>query len=104
MASKDLYFIDDPVYSLKFFILTPFDSSAHGTLEDNYNYFHSSLHISVECCFGEVDLQLGIFWWSLKYSLNIDCCTIDACLWLHNFILDNSDYSFMESIDKDIFD
>jgi hypothetical protein len=94
-ASKGLHFIGDSAYSLKLFILTPYDNAAHGTPEDNYNFFHSSLRIAVECCFGDVDIRFGIFWWPLKFSLKANGCIIDACLWLHNFILENSDRSFM---------
>ncbi len=54
--SKGLHFIGDSAYSLKSFILTPYDNAAYGNLEDNYNFFYSSLQIAVECCFGEVDL------------------------------------------------
>jgi len=40
MVSKGLYFIGDSAYSLKSFILTPCDNAAHGSPEDNYNFFH----------------------------------------------------------------
>ncbi len=102
--SKGLHFIGDSAYSLKLFILTPYDNAAHGTPEDNYKFFHSSLQIAVECCFGEVDLQFGIFLWPLKFSLKTNGHIIDACLWLHNFILENSDRSFMGTVDKEVFD
>jgi hypothetical protein len=29
---------------------------------------------------------------------------INACLWQHIFILENSDHSFMGSVDKEVFD
>jgi len=62
LASKRLYFIGDSVYSLKSFLHTPYNNAAHGTAEDNFNFFHLSSCISVECCFGEVDLRFEIFW------------------------------------------
>ena len=34
----------------------------------------------------------------------MSCNVIDACLQLHNFILENSDHRFMGSIDKEVFD
>jgi hypothetical protein len=71
LANKGLYFIGDPAYSLKLFVLTPYDNAAHGTAEDNYNYFHSSSCISVECCFGEVNLRFEIFWKPLKFTLGV---------------------------------
>ena len=42
--------------------LPPFDNVLHGTNEDNYNFFHSSSRICVECTFGEIDLRWGILW------------------------------------------
>ena len=36
--------------------MTPYDNTMHGTSEDNFNYFHSSAKIVVECAFGEIDL------------------------------------------------
>ena len=70
MAQKGFHFIGDSAYALKSFLLTLYDNAAHGSAEDNYNFFHSSSRISVECCFGEIDLCFGIFWQPLKYSLN----------------------------------
>jgi hypothetical protein len=29
---------------------------------------------------------------------------IDACLWLHNFILENSNHGFTDSVNKEVFD
>ncbi len=66
---KDFHFIGDLEYSQKSFILTPYFNAAHGTPENNYNYVHSLLRISVECCLGEIDLQFGIFRRPLKYFL-----------------------------------
>lgn len=104
MTSKGLYFIGDSAYSFKSFTLTPYDNAAHGYPEDNYNFFHSSSRILVECCFGEVDPQFGIFWQPLKFSLKTCCNIIDPCLQLHNFILENSDRRFMGSVDNEVFD
>lgn len=104
MAQKGFHFIGDSAYALKSFLLTPYDNAVHGSAEDNYNFFHSSSRISVECCFGEIDLRFGIFWQPLKYSLDMNCAVIDACFRLHNFIIDhracNTD---MDSIDREIF-
>jgi hypothetical protein len=104
LASKGLHFIGDSAYLIKSFILTPYDNAAHGTPEDNYNFFYSASRIAVECCFGEVDLPFGIIWQPLKFSLKTNCHVIDACLWLHNFILENYNRGFMDSVDKEVFD
>jgi hypothetical protein len=83
------------------------DCAVHGTAEDDFNFFHSSCRISVECCFGEIDLRWGILWRELNYALNVNCKIIDACMRLHNFIVEhrNEDESiFAESLDFEIFD
>ncbi|KAL3768298.1 hypothetical protein ACHAW5_005661 [Stephanodiscus triporus] len=104
LCDKGYYFIGDSAYAIKSFLLTPYDNAFHGTPEDNYNYFHSSSRISVECAFGEVDLRWGIFWKPLKYSLKTNRKIIDACLRLHNYIVDHREGLAMDSIDKLVFD
>lgn len=104
LATKGYYFIGDSAYSLKSFVLTPYDNTLHGSAEDNFNYFHSSSRIAVECAFGEIDLRWGIFWKPLKFSLRINNKIIDACMRLHNFIIDRRTDAFSEAMDRDIFD
>ena len=89
LAEKGYYFIGDSAYALKSFLLTPYNNAEHGTAEDNFNFFHSSSRIAVECCFGEIDLRWGILWRVLSYSLQMNCKIIDACMRLHNFLVDN---------------
>ena len=104
MVNKGYYFIGDSAYGLQSFLLTPYDNAIHGTAEDDYNYFHSSSRISVECAFGEIDLRWGIFWKPLKFSLSMNCRIIDACMRFHNFIVDHRcDRNNMDSVDMDIF-
>jgi hypothetical protein len=88
LAEKGFYFIGDSAYAIKSFLITPFDNAVHGTKEDNYNFFHSSSRISVECAFGEIDLRWGILWSTLRFSLAHNVNVIDACMRLHNFIID----------------
>lgn len=106
MVEKGYFFIGDSAYSLKSFLLTPYDNALHDTPEDNYNFFHSSSQISVECCFGEIDLRFGIFWKPLKFSLDMNCNIIDACMRMHNFIVKNRNREEgigMDPVDKDVF-
>ena len=88
LAMKGFYFIGDSAYSLMSFLVTPFDNVLHETVGDNFNFFHSSSRIIVECTFGEVDLRWGILWRSLGFTLKHNSRIIDACLRLHNFIVD----------------
>ena len=88
--------------------MTPYDNAMHGTEEDNFNFFHSSSRIVVECAFGEIDLRWGILWRPLQFSLDLNCKVIDACMRLHNFIVDfcemNSCVAESIAFDRDVFD
>ena len=87
LAERNLYFIGDSAYAIRSFLLTPVDNTLHGQAGDNYNYYHSSSRISVECAFGEINNRWGILWKSLGYDLSTNTSIIDACLRLHNFIV-----------------
>ena len=89
--------------------MTPYDNAMHGTAEDNFNYFHSSSRIVVECALGEIDLRWGILWRPLQFSLDLNCKIIDACMRLHNFIVDfhEKNLCVVEStpaLDREVFD
>ena len=85
---QGLYFIADSAYALRSYLITPYDNAIHGEYNDNFNFYHSSSRIVVECAFGEIDMRWGIFWKPLKFSLVRNARVIDACLRLHNFIVD----------------
>ena len=85
--------------------MTPYDGTMHGMAEDDFNYFHSSSRISIECAFGKINLRRGILLCALKLSLKMNCMIIDACMRLHNFIVDSrNDESFGTSLDHEVFD
>ena len=46
LGRHGFYFVGDSAYSLKSFLLTPYDNVMHGSHEDNYNFFHSSSSIT----------------------------------------------------------
>ena len=52
LSRLGFYIFGDSDYSLRNFLITPFDNVHHGTPEDNFNFFHSSCMIYVECAFG----------------------------------------------------
>jgi hypothetical protein len=108
LRRRGYYFIGDSAYSLRSFLLPPYDNAMHGTAEDNFNFFHSSSRIVVECAFGEIDLRWGILWRPLHFSLDMNCKVIDACMRLHNFIVDYREryLCVLEStaLDRDVFD
>ena len=85
------YIIGDSAYALRSYLLCPYDNAEVDSAEDTFNYFLSSSRIYVECCFGEVDRRWGVLWRPLEGSLEKKKFLVDACLRLHNFILDERD-------------
>ena len=56
------YFIlGDSAYAIESFLLPPYDQPETKSSQDDFNFFHSSGRITVECAFGEIDLRWGIF-------------------------------------------
>ena len=53
-------------YSMESFLIPPYDNANPKAPEDDFNLYHSSAWITVECAFGEIDLRWGIFWKRLK--------------------------------------
>ena len=85
---KGIFLVGDSAYSLRSYLMTPYNNPGSKSAQDNFNYFLSSCRIFVECCFGEVDRCWGILWRPLVGKLKNHKNTIDACLRLHNFIVD----------------
>ncbi len=104
LYEKGIYFIGDSAYALISFLITPFDNTAHGTSEDNFNFFHSSSQIKVECTFGDIDLRWGMLWMPRSFTLAQNVKVIDTCLQLHNFITEfGKQNSFPVNSDNTIF-
>jgi hypothetical protein len=93
------YFIGDSAYALRQFFITPYDNAMHSTPKDNFNFVNSLSRIVFECAFGEINLRWGISWWPLQFSLALNCKVINACMQIHNFIVDFWEQSQPESID-----
>ncbi len=60
LKRRGYFFIGDSTYSLRSFLLTPYYNAVHDTVEDTFNFFHSSSRIVVECACSEIDLRWGI--------------------------------------------
>ena len=83
------YFIlGDSAYAIESFIIPPYDNTKSKTPEDDFNFYHSSARITVECAFGEIDRRWGIFWSAISYSLYNTCIICEASMHLHNFLVD----------------
>jgi hypothetical protein len=106
LVDKGFHFIGDSAYAIKSFLHPPYDNAAHASAEDNFNFFHSSARIIVECTFGEIDLRFGILWKPLNYSLKFNCSVIDACFVIHNYIVKHREgvSTTMDHADFEVFD
>ena len=82
------YFLGDSVYALESFILVPYDPPSPKTAEDDFDFYHSSARITVECAFGEIYLIWSIFWKRLKSILDNATLIIEGSMRLHNFLVD----------------
>ena len=83
---------------------SPRDNVLHGTPEDDYNFFHSSSRICVECAFGEIDLRWGILWKRLQFTMKNNIRIIDACMRMHNSFVDFREANVIDEVDKILFD
>ena len=66
---ESYYILGDSAYAIESFIIPPYDNTIKPSPEDNFNYYHSSARITVECAFGEIDRRWDIFWSAINYSL-----------------------------------
>ena len=92
------YILGDSAYAIESFVLPPYDAASPKSSEDDFNFYHSSARITVECAFGEIDLRWGIFWKRLTCSLANATLIIEGAMRLHNFLVDYRD----EHADKEL--
>ena len=87
LLAKGFYFMGDSAYSIRSYLLVPFDNAGIQSAQDAFNYHLSTCRIWVECAFGEIDMRWGILWKHLPFSLHRNVKVIDATMRLHNFIV-----------------
>ena len=61
LLDKGLVIVGVSAYCIESFLLPPYDNTSPRTPEDDFNFYHSSPRITVECVFGEIDIRWGIF-------------------------------------------
>ena len=98
LLEKKYYLIGDSAYSIRSFLLVPYDRSTPGSKEDGFNYHLSACRIYVECTFGALYNRWGILWRPLLFSLQHNVVVIDSVCRLHNFIIK---YEMDHNIDPD---
>ena len=88
LDQKKFFILADSAYAIDSFIIPPFDLAKSCTANDNFNFFHSSARITVECAFGEIDLSWGIFLRRLYGSIDNYFLIIQGAMRIHNFLID----------------
>ena len=68
---------------------------------DNFNFYHSSVRITVERAFGKINLRWVIFWKHLMFNLDNICLTIEGSIRLHNFLADYRDDNRVSNSEPD---
>ena len=57
MYDRGYFILGDSAYAIESFILPPYNLAKSKSPEDDFNFYHSSARITVECAFGEIDLR-----------------------------------------------
>ena len=63
----------------------PCEDSTHAT------FWQSHSCIRIECTFGELIMQFGIFWRTLRFDIKLAVNIVNAAGLLHKFILEERD-------------
>ena len=88
LHARAYFLLGDSAYAIESFIIPPYDLVKPKTPNDDFNFFHSSARITVECAFGEIDLRWGLFWRRLNFSLKHSFVIIEGAMRIHNFLVD----------------
>ena len=83
------------------FLLIPYDDAESGSVKDAYNFWQSNSCICIECTFGELIMQFGIFWCTLRFDIKQAGDIVNAAGLLHNFILEERELSDDDTPDSD---
>ena len=81
----------DSAYAIESFIIPPYALTEARTSEDDFNFFHSSARITVECAFGEINMRWDIFWKPLRCSVDKATIIIEGAMRLHIFLVEYRD-------------
>ena len=107
LFQKIFFILGDSAYALDSLMIPPFESPPSCSQEDDFDLFHSSTRITVECAFGEIDLRWGILWKRLTCSLENTTTIIEGAMRLHNFLVDyreDTNYGHESLCEKYIFE
>ena len=89
------YILGDSAYAVESFLLPLYDNANSRSFGDDFNFYHFSARITVECAFGEIYLRWGVFWKKLTGSLDHSALIIEGAMRLHNFLVDYRDAQTM---------
>lgn len=78
----------DDAYPCSNSLLTPWPGTKLPLDKDSFNFYQSSLRITVECAFGQFVNRWGVFWRALRFPIALSSKVVLACMRLHNFCAD----------------
>ena len=81
----------DSAYAIENYILPLYNLTDERTIQDDFNFFHSSARITVECAFGEINMRWEIFWKPLRCSLNKSTLIIEGTIMIRTISLHPTD-------------
>jgi len=107
LIAEGLHLVGDLAYPLTGFLQVPFELpdlvNDPTRSKDGFNCYHSSNRIYIECAFGELVMQWGIFWHSLRFNLRKNALIIRTAMLLHNFIVDQRRGEPSDDFDRSYF-
>ena len=86
------YVLADPAYPLSEKVLTSYvgqTPSSNFACQDDYNYFHSQIRITIERLFGQLVNKFGVLWQPMRFRLEHIMLVIQVVLRVHNFLINH---------------
>ena len=92
ILAPGLCLFGDNAYLNTIYMATPYPNTSGGP-KDNYNFFHSQLHIRIECAFGMLVQRWGILRMAMPMGISVKktIALVNCLAKLNNFCIDEAD-------------
>lgn len=99
------HLLEDSAYPLRTYLLTPYrDNGFLSPTQKKYNYYHSSTRVCIEQAFGILKGKFRILKFLHIYNIQEGKRIVNACIVLHNFIINNEKLDLEEIDNEDEID
>lgn len=88
VTNQGYYLLGDSTYALEPFTLLPYDSPSPKTTKDNFNFYDSSVRITIESESWKLPYSGVFFWKKLKCSLGNAAIIIERSTRMHILLAD----------------